>query len=281
MLNVSLTTDFECFSPSMAGDININIEKQMTEPAKFLSDLAKKYDAKISFFLEIIQWERFHHIPDLFKHVKDLDLLIKHLLDEGHDIQIHSHSEWVTSTYNSRKWFRKWEGPDSAHEILDQFFELFDIAMDRLISLLPNSYEAICYRAGAYKIDPVEVLFPPLSKRGLIADSSRHNRYPFEAFKEKQMISLPILGDFPTQISRWDMNLSPTTPFEIFRSRTGIIESRKIEFAVMMGHTKMIHQTPALERLLSMLRDDDEITVMKISDQAKIAQKLLNKPSKL
>lgn len=280
MLNVSLTTDFECYSPSIDGKIKVDIRNQMIEPAKFLSDLAIKYNAKISFFLEIIEWERFHHITDLSKDISDLDELIKYLLDKGHDIQIHSHSEWVTSTYRNGLWYRQWEGPDNAHEILDDFFILFDIAMERLVSLLPNSYEPCCFRAGAYRVDPVDVLFPPLYKRGLIADSSRHTEDPFDAFKEKEMVSLPILGKFPTQNQRWDMNLSPTTPFEIFKSRTASENSENIKFAVMMGHTKMIHQTPSLERLFSMLDDDDYINVMQISEQAKIARKLLNTANK-
>jgi len=273
MIFVSLTTDFECLSPSTAGDSFIDIKKQMIEPAKKLVKFADKYGFKITFFLEIIQWNRFHYVKEYRKDIKKLNNFLKDLYSDGHDIQIHAHSEWVTAKRNKNKWIRAWTGKDNVHEIMSKFLQVFDNSLKRLKATLPKEYNMTCFRAGGYAVDPVDLLFPQLKKRGFLADSSRHNKNLFGLKTEKNLISMPILGTFPTTNQRWDMNLSYNSPFYIFKRKTSCYENN-IKFAVMMGHTKQIHFWDSINTLFSFLKNDRLITAVTISEQINLIKAL-------
>jgi hypothetical protein len=273
MYYVSFTTDFECLSPSISGNAVIDIDKQMILPARKLAKIAVDYGCRVTFFLEVIQWERFHHIQDYQNQIKALDRLLLDLYQEGHDIQIHAHSEWVTARYLNGKWFRSWAGPDHVHDIMPEFLPIFDDALERLRNLLSKTYRPICYRAGGYMIDPIEPIFKILKQRGILADSSRHNENFTGLIIEGGMISLPVLGNYPTRDRRWDMNLSWRSPFYLFDKKQDI-NNCETKFAVMIGHTKLPHYWETIRNMFHLVETDSAIIPATVTEQINLIQSL-------
>jgi len=245
----------------------------MISPAQQLAEVAETFDCRITFFLELIQWERFHFIKSYKQEISQLDKLIVELYSRGHDIQIHGHSEWVTATFEKDRWIRAWSGRDHVHDILPEFLAVFDLAKERLTNLLPATYRPKCYRAGGYQVEPVKPLFAALRKRGFISDSSRHKDQFFGLLIEEGMISLPILGNFPTKSDRWDMNLSWQSPFYVFRKKKAEFDTSS-KFAVMIGHSKQPHYWPAIKNTLKLIRMDDQIKSTTISEQVDLISAL-------
>ena len=269
MIYCSFTTDFECVSPAVDGSIRIDVLEQMVYPAMELAKVAEKNGARITYFLEIIQWEQFHNFYPQTEHIRLLDDLLQELIERGHDIQLHTHSEWVTAKYDNNKWYRQWRGRDNVHEIFSEFKPIFDAGFNRLNKLLGRKHRLLCFRAGGYYVDPVEPLFSFLRTYGIEADSSRHRITPFSNLNEKGMISLPILGEFPTSEKRWDMNLTSQSPFKFWELANGVPDNQ-LNFAVMIGHTKQNHNFETLESMFKLLELDENVRPVTISEQVNI-----------
>ena len=116
MIYCSFTTDFECVSPAVDGSIQIDVLEQMVVPGRLPSKHSGKYGARITFFRDD-QWERFHNHYPKVEHIRLLDEFLCEVVERGHDIQVHTHSEWVTAEYQNNMWYRKWRGRDNVHEI--------------------------------------------------------------------------------------------------------------------------------------------------------------------
>ena len=179
---------------------------------------------------------------------------------KSHDIQVHTHSEWVTAEYQNNMWYRKWRGRDNVHEILNEFAPIFDSAFNRLNALLKGKHRLVCFRAGGYHVDPVAPLFSFLKSYGIEADSSRHRLNPYSNISEEGMISLPILGEFPSTENRWDMNLTSQSPLKIWKFADKV-QDDCIKFAVMIGHTKQQHDFGMLENMFRLLALDEKNSI--------------------
>lgn len=267
-LAVAVTTDLECFSPSVSGSQPINIRQQMLEPAIKLAQLGSSWGIKITFFLEIVEMQRFLVHKNFAQDALELLRFLKYAFESGHEVQLHAHSEWYSAEYKDGAWHRAWSGPDQLHRFLGNLRESLDYFMnDILDSSIPPAW---CFRAGAYNVDPTAPLFDVLSKSGIVADSSRHTPQILERpLNVNGLLELPILGSFPTTNKhlRWDMNFSHWSPgylFDLREPRIVPIEG----FAVMQGHTKLPHSWVALERLFRRLHQDDSITPMGIGELA-------------
>jgi hypothetical protein len=268
MYYIAITTDVETFSPSVDGQIEINIAHQITVPLKILLGIADQNDVKLTMFLEIFQFFRFIEIPEYSKQMDSLVKLISSALENGHEIQLHTHSEWITAKYSNGKWYRSFTGPDSVHGIFDVFCKELDSKINALICLFP-SINLSCFRAGAYQIQPERILFNELKKHGIKLDSSRHKNELTTLSKISDLISAPILGKFPTVTERWDMNLNEKTIFYFFNNRSAFDPNSHgnfKHFGVMTGHTKMPHDWAMLGQMFRMLRDDDLVESKLLSD---------------
>ena len=274
MYHIAITTDVETFSPSVNGDIHIDIDAQIIQPLKTILKIADQFDIKITMFLEIFQFFRFIEIQKYSNEMHYLVSLIDQALKNGHEIQLHTHSEWITAKYSHGKWFRTFMGPDSVHGIFDLFCTELRFKLDELNSLFPLA-KINCFRAGAYQIQPEEILFNELQKHGIKLDSSRHRNELKALEKMSGLISAPILGKFPTSNERWDMNLNDKSMFYFFDKRNSFdpnLHGRFNHFAVMTGHTKMPHDWDMLTRMFQMLRDDDLIESKLLSDFIKLCE---------
>jgi len=274
MINYTVTTDFEVLSPTMDGSAEVNIYTQMVQNSDLLVDLANRYGIKISFMFEVIQYERFLQIPEYKNDVRKLNDLLLKIHETGHDIQMHGHSEWITAKFSDGRWFRAWNGKDHIHDKMEQFFAIFDQAIDRLKNFLGKEWEPKVFRAGGYQVDPVEPLFEQLLERGIIADTSRHTLDYGSWWMESGLIEIPIYGQFPTKDNRWDLNLGGRSYMKCFE---GIPENTETYLPlIMMGHTKMRHDFNALEELFQHLQKDQRFVPDKIST---IAEKLKQIPT--
>lgn len=266
MINCVITTDWEVISPSKDGSIKIDIGNDMLKNAIKLMNVADKHNVKITYFLEVIEWYRFNATQYQARELEELNQLIVALHKNGHDVQIHAHSEWVTARLIDHSWYRAFAGPDQIHSIIQDFLRTFDESISSLKFLLGESWAPLVFRAGAYRIDPVKELFPSLLDRGIKADMSRHFDGPCTPFKLENLLEIPITGKFPTASERWDMNLGPESMDYLHKYLDTHYPSNNYQVATMMGHTKMATDWKALDRLFYVLSNDDRTKVSAASN---------------
>ena len=299
MIEFAITTDFEPFKIETEGSIvstekgstfapPSDIDRDMINPSKILTDIADKYDIKISFMLDIISYERFAEEEDYCESIDRLNAFMADAVKNGHDIQIHAHPEWVHATYKDGKWFRPY-GNDvykTAHDMFDDYFTVYDKSIVRLRKLLGETWEPTVFRAGAYHIDPVESLFEKLAERGILCDTSRHinsgkgnsptgpwqralphwraqGAIPCENYfwEEGALMEIPIFG---TRQIRWDLNFP-----ESYSNCFQLDDNQEYIPIVMMGHTKMNHDFEKLDTLFSDMAKKTNFKSVTISDMAK------------
>lgn len=253
MVDFAITVDWEVMSPSFDGlvDIDIDIVEQMMTNSYVLTGLADSRGIKLTYMLELAEYELFHSIPELEAICRVIDRFIVRILSAGHDIQAHGHGEWVTARYEGGRWYRAFQHRDNVHEIMGQFFSVFDRAVARVKSLVP-SWKPQVYRAGAYLIDPISEMAQQFLPRGIIADTSRHTKNYGDCWKESGLIELPIYGVFPTKNDRWDLNLLPS---EVALNRcfeVPFMAGRNVPL-VMIGHSKMTMDFAGIDQLFGRL----------------------------
>ena len=96
MIEFAITTDFEPFKIETEGSIvsmekgstfapPSDIDRDMINPSKILTDIADKYDIKISFMLDIISYERFAEEEDYCESIDRLNAFMVDAFKNGHD----------------------------------------------------------------------------------------------------------------------------------------------------------------------------------------------------
>jgi hypothetical protein len=263
----SITIDFEAHSPVYNTPTLIDIKQQLIDPAEKLIQIANAHGVYISFLLEVAEFFRFST-----EEKYSFDLLCG-FLDKayaaGNDIQMHGHSEWATAKkVSDGYWSRMFTHPDFIHQIIDQFFDIYDKSEIILHSLLGDKWKPLVWRAGAYKVDPIEVLFTRLKDREIIADTSRHTLEFGKYWREGYLLELPILGTFPTTDTRWDINLSNRSVNYCFEHPESVLSGNKDVPLIMIGHSKMKHDWESLDKMFIKISKDTRFFSVKVSDLA-------------
>jgi hypothetical protein len=172
------TIDYEIF-----GNGSGDIKKCLLETSEVFINLAEKYNVKLTFFFEAMEYFKFVEFDEIL--VNNLkyspgklisEQLIK-IINKNHDIQLHFHPQWIGAELDPslNTWsvdLQKWRVADlSKDEILD-FLTKGKAFLERLLKPYKSNYECIAFRAGAWSIQPEGHVFEALVEAGFIIDSS-------------------------------------------------------------------------------------------------------------
>lgn len=168
-MNIYLTLDYELFSGIPVGTPYNSIVKPMKE----LDRVARKWGVKYVIFVDaayLLQLERNSIHPSV---KSDYDLLSENLqlLDNnGHDIQLHFHPQWMYSSFSEGAW-----KVDTKH------FKLSDMEKDFAVSSFLDAKKCLekvighkvnAFRAGGYCLDSFDDYISLFGKNGITIDSS-------------------------------------------------------------------------------------------------------------
>ncbi len=175
MLYVSLTYDYELF----LGQNDDSYDEILFKPTEQISKIMLESGAHGTFFVDVCSALAYKKIPynDYYdKFTKQ----IQQLTNDGHDIQLHIHTNWYCAKEQNNdlillpKGYRIHDfGFDETCELSAQ--KIIEDSKQYLESTLRKvnpSYKCIAYRAGGFAIQPERQLLKVLRDNGILLDSS-------------------------------------------------------------------------------------------------------------
>lgn len=170
-MNAILTLDYELFMSNKTG----TPQKCLFEPMKALTKLLDKFHIKANIFVDAAYILRLQELQEKCQYsANDFDLVCQHiksLSEQGHDIQLHFHPQWLYSTRgNDGKWsmdFSHYKLSDCDNDFINSSLYKGGVLLQ---SLSNNQIKA--FRAGGYSIMDFPRYSKTLKKLGITIDSS-------------------------------------------------------------------------------------------------------------
>jgi hypothetical protein len=170
---LALTDDWE-----LRGDGSGEIEKIQFQPMRELVRLYHKYGVRGTFNAEMMQQLAFRKYQDRHLELKTLaDGWDEHVIDalrQGHDIQLHIHSQWSDALYEDGRWrlAGDWSilnyEPEAARAMLAAGKEY----LENLLRPVDPDYKCVAFRAGSLSIAPSTHMLKLLVELGITLDTS-------------------------------------------------------------------------------------------------------------
>jgi hypothetical protein len=173
IIDIILTVDYE-----IHGNGQGKFEDFCYRPTEKMLDIANRFNAKITFMVEMEHYFAMKKYPAVFKN--EIFLFEKQLnraVAEGHDVQLHLHPQWV----NAELVNNAWKFPYAAKEIA-LFCNDYELAykhikkskewLENNLKKIDEGYECIGFRAGYFQMQPSFNITRALLNNGIICDTS-------------------------------------------------------------------------------------------------------------
>jgi hypothetical protein len=172
-LALVLTNDWELF-----GDGSGDYFEIQHNPLLELLNLLDKYNAKISVMAEVFQ--QLKHIEysfndsNLQKIVNDWETILKETISRDHDVQLHIHPQWSEANIKDGKWqlSTNWAISKYSDDEIYNFLKIGKEHLEKIIHPIKHDYQCNVFRAGAYYIEPSEIVIRNLKKLNFKGDTS-------------------------------------------------------------------------------------------------------------
>lgn len=173
MIYLALTHDWE-----LRGDGSGDIEEIQFAPMRRLLEIYEKYGARTTFLPDVMQQVAFRNLENTHSELKPAaDSWDDHALDayrQGHDIQLHLHSQWSDAKYENGRWsllgewsLLKYDRQQTAGMLAESKSYL-----ENLLRRVDPDYRCLAFRASALALAPSEYLLPTLVELGIEVDVS-------------------------------------------------------------------------------------------------------------
>jgi hypothetical protein len=170
-MNIFLTLDYELFFGEKTG----TVRKCLIDPTDAMLQIAENHNVKLVFFVDIGYVSRMHELlldaPEL---IEDLELVNNHLKllhSKGHDLQLHIHPHWESSTFENGEWKinskGKYKLSDYSKAEARQIILKYASVLESIKGVKANAF-----RAGGWCIQPFEHISDGLNDAGIRIDSS-------------------------------------------------------------------------------------------------------------
>ena len=178
MKKLLLTLDYELY-----GNGSGDVFKHVIEPTESILEVCNNSNVKITIFFEVVEywalkkeWEKGNTMGYSQNPVEAMENQIRTAYQQGHDVHLHIHPQWVNAVYESRKWnvdFSAWRLGGYQGKGNNNLYQLLKNGKETLESIINHpSYKCTVLRAGAYNIQPCREVLNVMREVGLMIDSS-------------------------------------------------------------------------------------------------------------
>lgn len=173
-VNIFLTFDYEL----PLGGWRISPENALIHPTERVLQTCKKLDVPAIFFVDVLSaMQLIRWGETALESVMRRQLQIS--VGRGHDLQLHLHPHWLTSTYKDRQYT-----PSKDFRLADFLPYRIENMIDSGIRYLRGvgrsvdpDYNCLAFRAGGYNVENSKVIFSALQTRRIWIDSSMCDGY--------------------------------------------------------------------------------------------------------
>lgn len=192
-MKILLTLDYELFNGKKCG----SVENCLIKPMEELLTILDKYDFKVTLFVDTVFINRLGELAceheELRKEYDKIVSQLKDLYNNGHDLQLHIHPNWLYATYSNGQWssvLTDYKLSDMSDGDVDR---MFSEGVKFLAGITSDSQSIVAYRAGAYCIQTYKKFQEVFHKYGIIIDSSvyRHQKSITEKWQYYDYTSIP------------------------------------------------------------------------------------------
>ncbi len=170
MKNIFITLDYELFFGSNSGTLH----RSIIEPTNKLLEVLDRYNIKATFFVDSGYIIKLKEFKDEFKVLeKDYEKIIsqiKHLHQNGHDIQLHIHPHWEDCYYDGQKWIID-TTRYKLHDFSEKDIETIVFKYKKVLTNIVGD-TVFVYRAGGWCIQPFSKIYQALKKNNIWMDST-------------------------------------------------------------------------------------------------------------
>ncbi|MEX2485545.1 MAG: hypothetical protein WED10_13320 [Brumimicrobium sp.] len=178
-MHLALTFDYELF-----GDGTGDVFEHMIKPTDEILRICESHGIKTTLFFEVLEylklkeeWEKGNTMGYSNNPITAIEEQVHHAAQNGHDVQLHLHPQWVHAKWTGNKWrldMGNWRLGDfsSTRYSIEELLAASKQAVEQLVRKVQPDYECTILRAGAYNIMPSDEVYKAMKKVGLQADSS-------------------------------------------------------------------------------------------------------------
>ncbi|MDQ1266182.1 MAG: hypothetical protein QG635_1334 [Bacteroidota bacterium] len=173
-LSLIFTNDWELF-----GDGSGDYFTLQHKPLADMLDIFDSYGAKISVMAEVGQQLAHKKLAAQYGWASNISKAWEEILCEtlkrGHDVQLHLHPQWLGAVHDGNKWKldnSRWAISSLPPDGIESALQSGKDYLDSIFKPVKNDYECNCYRAGAYYIEPSEIVIDKLKRIGFRCDTS-------------------------------------------------------------------------------------------------------------
>lgn len=170
---LALTHDWE-----LRGDGSGDIEEIQFAPMRRLLKIYEKFGARTTFMPDLMQQVSFRNFESVHPELKPwADSWDEHALEayrQGHDIQLHMHSQWSDAKYESGQWnlHGEWSLLKYDHESATAMLAESKSYLENLLQSVNRDYRCMAFRASALALAPSARLLSTLAELGIQIDVS-------------------------------------------------------------------------------------------------------------
>nr|WP_320118831.1 hypothetical protein [uncultured Marinifilum sp.] len=184
MPNLCLTLDYELFGSGRG-----NVFQHIIEPTERLLTICSEHNVKLSIFFEVVEYwkikEYYENGLSMGYQCNPADAMKEQIIrayQQGHDVQLHVHPQWIDAKYTNDKWvlnldyWRLPQLPMQANESismgLNDLIRNGKRCLEEWLQAINPDYKCNIIRAGGYNVDPSQNLIKVLKDNDFVADSS-------------------------------------------------------------------------------------------------------------
>ncbi len=279
---IIFTIDYETWQPIPKG-YKIDWKKDLLDNADKLMEIFESEGAKLTFMIEM--GEYFWICENDIDMAHAIEKQIQDMILRGHDVQLHLHPNWMPECGVSKEgeeWAWNWEMA-SADTYPGNFCDLIKkskLKLEEIVRAVKPNYEVIAYRAGAYRIQPFNVIYDSLKINNILIDTSvyrggksKDRGYNFnkcqyankpywckkddaqlESKKNEDIVEMPI-----TTWGKGERLFLDNDEASLFAYRFLELHKEFFQYAqnffVYIGHSKGNHDLEAIKRQIRVLKN--------------------------
>lgn len=157
----------------LEGNGSGNVASHQYMPSLFLSKLSKEYGVKPTFMIECAQQLEFLKNKSKSRNIKLQSVIweetVKMLYEEGHDVQLHIHPQWINAKLNGDFFTlgNDWNLARYSDVVISEIITKSKLYLESIINPIDNSYKVTSFKAGGWGLQPSENLLTELRKNGI------------------------------------------------------------------------------------------------------------------
>lgn len=240
------------------GGLNASYKEALFDPTEKVMKIAEQHGIKVTFFSDILCAERYKtwDFENFYLPYKEQ---LQKAISKHHDIQLHIHPHWLTSTYNGKEFIPSNDFALSHFKDKTEFGGIQGVIkhaiaeMNDICLATDKDYQCIAFRAGGYNIYPdTKLIFDALYDLGIRYDSSIAKGFYYKStISEIDYRKLPNKPNWIVNTQNYRLASSdengileipiatiPKTPFELPTR----FKLKKYAFRAVENRGKIIHE---------------------------------------